>query len=145
MIMHISVHSPSKGLLGGVGFATNEAAQLLEWAGYDVIFIESVGVGQSEHTITQVCDILLMLMNPSGGDSLQGMKKGLLEYVDLICVTKCDGDLAAAAQRTKRDYAHAMEMYTTRSHSYGWMPKVLLSSVVEDVERFYDNLWGHII
>lgn len=137
--------TPSKGILGGIAETTNEVATLCNHAGYDVVLIESVGVGQSEHTVSQVSDILVMLIGPSNGDSIQGIKKGLLEFVDLICVTKCDGDLVPAHKRTLADYSHAMKAYTTRAHMYGWSTRVLGTSVVEDKERFMDNLWGHIL
>jgi LAO/AO transport system kinase len=137
--------SPSKGILGGIATNTSEVITLCEHAGYDIVFVETVGVGQSEHHVVQVCDMLLNLMNVSGGDELQGIKKGMMEVVDIVAITKADGDLYNAACRTKADYSTAMQMYTTRSYSYGWTPKVLLSSIKEDKERYMDSIWGAIL
>lgn len=137
--------SPSKGILGGIAQNTAEVITLCEHAQYDVIFVETVGVGQSEVHVSQVTDMLLMLMNISGGDELQGIKKGMMEMCDIMVVTKADGDLYNAACRTKADYSVAMQMYTTRSHSYGWQPKVLLSSIKEDKERYLDAVWGTVL
>ena len=87
--------SPSRGTLGGVAQDTAEAMVLCEAAGYDVILVETVGVGQSEVTVSDVVDMVVLLVAPGGGDELQGMKKGIVELAHLIVVNKADGDLAA--------------------------------------------------
>lgn len=92
--------SPSGGSLGGVARRTREIALVLEAAGYNKILIETVGVGQSETVVSQMVDIFLMLQLPNAGDELQGIKKGILELADIICVNKCDGDFEVAAKST---------------------------------------------
>ena len=137
--------TPSKGILGGIAQNTAEVITLLEHANYDIIFVETVGVGQSEVHVSQVTDMLLMLMNVSGGDELQGIKKGMMEMCDIMVVTKADGDLYNAAARTKADYSTALQMYTRSAASFGWSPRVLLSSIKEDKERYMDSIWGTIL
>jgi LAO/AO transport system kinase len=89
--------SPSQTQLGGVARRTREAVALCEAAGYDVILIETVGVGQSETLVSQMSDLFLLLLAPAGGDELQGVKRGIMETADLILVNKADGDLTAQA------------------------------------------------
>jgi LAO/AO transport system kinase len=93
--------SPSRTHLGGVARRTREAVMLCEAAGYDVVLIETVGVGQSETVVAEMSDIFVLLLAPAGGDELQGVKRGIMEIADLILVNKADGDLKPAAMRTR--------------------------------------------
>jgi hypothetical protein len=102
--------SPSSSQLGGVARRTREAVALCEAAGFDVVLIETVGVGQSETMVAQMCDLFVLLMAPAGGDELQGVKRGIMEMADLILVNKADGDLKATATRTVADYAGALRL-----------------------------------
>lgn len=106
--------SPSQTQLGGVARRTREAVALCEGAGFDVVLIETVGVGQSETMVAELCDIFVLLMAPAGGDELQGVKRGIMEMADLILVNKADGDLKAAALRTCADYAGALHLLRGR-------------------------------
>ena len=99
--------SPSQTHLGGVARRTREAVALCEGAGFDVVLIETVGVGQSETVVAQMSDLFLLLLAPAGGDELQGVKRGIMEMADLILVNKADGDLKPAAMRTRADYSLA--------------------------------------
>lgn len=107
--------SPSQAQMGGVARRTREAVALCEAAGYDVVLIETVGVGQSETVVAQISDVFVLLLAPAGGDELQGVKRGIMEMADLILVNKADGDLAAAAQRTRADYAGALHLLRRRA------------------------------
>ena len=106
--------SPSRSELGGVARRTREAVALCEAAGFDVVLIETVGVGQSETVVAALCDVFVLLMAPAGGDELQGVKRGIMEMADLILVNKADGDLKAAAMRTCGDYAGALRLLRHR-------------------------------
>ena len=106
--------SPSRLELGGVGRRTREAVTLCEAAGFDVVLIETVGVGQSETTVARLTDVFVLLQAPGGGDELQGVKRGIMEHADLILVNKCDGDLAGTAERTAADYAGALRFLRRR-------------------------------
>ena len=107
--------SPSQTQLGGVARRTREAAQLCEAAGYDVVLIETVGVGQSETTVAGMVDVFALLLAPAGGDELQGVKRGIMEIADIILVNKADGDLAQQATRTVADYAGALRLMRKRA------------------------------
>ena len=102
--------SPSDGHLGGVAKKTHESILCLEEAGYDIIFIETMGVGQAETAVYDMVDIFLVLLLPSGGDELQGIKKGIIELADLIIVNKADNDLKKAAEITQREYRNAIQI-----------------------------------
>ena len=118
--------SPSSGTLGGVAAKTREAMLLCEAAGFDVVLVETVGVGQSETAVCDMTDIFLALMLPGGGDELQGIKKGLIELADMIAINKADGDNVKRANRTAADYRGAMKILTPRSKH--WFPPVLTYS-----------------
>jgi LAO/AO transport system kinase len=107
--------SPSQSALGGVGRRTRETIRLVEAWGADVVLVETVGVGQSETMVAEMTDIFVLLLAPGGGDELQGVKRGIMEMADLILVNKADGDLAAAAGRTRADYAGALRLLRPRS------------------------------
>lgn len=98
----------SKGILGGIADRTGEVIRLVEAAGYDVVLVETVGVGQSEVEVASVTDLFMLLVAPAGGDDLQGIKRGVMELVDAVVVNKADGDLAALANHTASDYLHAL-------------------------------------
>ena len=121
--------SPSGGTLGGVARRTREAMLCVEAAGFDVVLVETVGVGQSETAVAGLTDMFLLLLAPGGGDDLQGIKKGIVELADLIVVNKADGDLAPAAERARRDYAAALQFL--RTPVGGWRPKVMKCSAMD--------------
>lgn len=102
--------SPSSGILGGVAPRTPEAIFLCEAAGYDVVLVETVGVGQSETTVATMTDLLILLLLPGGGDELQGLKRGIVERADIILVNKADGDLVTAALQTADEYRSATRL-----------------------------------
>ena len=118
--------SPSRGHLGGVTRTTNEAIVLCEAAGYDLILVETVGVGQSEYLVRDMVDCFCLLLPPAGGDELQGIKRGIVEQSDLIIVNKCDGDLVPAARRVAYEYMSALKYM--RPLSPIWRPTVKLCS-----------------
>jgi LAO/AO transport system kinase len=124
--------SPSQTQLGGVARRTREAVALCEAAGFDVVLIETVGVGQSETMVAQLCDLFLLLLAPAGGDELQGVKRGIMEMADLILVNKADGDLKAAALRTCADYAGALHLLRRRPQDPPGFPKAMTVSALED-------------
>lgn len=98
----------SSGILGGVAGRTGDVVRLVEAAGFDVVLVETVGVGQSEVAVASITDLFLLLVAPAGGDDLQGIKRGVMELVDAIVVNKADGDLEALAAHTAADYRHAL-------------------------------------
>lgn len=102
--------SPAGPMLGGVARRTREAVWLCEAAGFDLVVVETVGVGQSESAVADLADLCLLMIAPGGGDELQGIKKGIVEVADLLAVNKADGDLAPAAQRAASDYNHALRL-----------------------------------
>ncbi|KAK3740727.1 hypothetical protein RRG08_048970 [Elysia crispata] len=121
--------SPSCGTLGGVTRSTNEAIVLCEGAGYDVILVETIGVGQSEFAVADMVDMFCLLIPPAGGDELQGIKKGIVEVSDVVVVTKCDGDLLPAARRIQSEYISALKFMRPRSRV--WKPQVTQVSSLE--------------
>lgn len=120
--------SPSQSTLGGVARRTREAVALCEAAGFDLVLIETVGVGQSETLVAGMADLFVLLLAPAGGDELQGVKRGIMEMADLILVNKADGDLAAAAGRTCADYAGALRLLRRRPQDPDGFPKALTVS-----------------
>src|SRR4051812_18325391 len=120
--------SPTGGTLGGVARRTREALLLCEAAGFDVVLVETVGVGQSEVKVAAMVDLFLVLVAPGGGDELQGLKRGIMELADLVVVNKADGDLAATAAHTAADYAAALHL--VRPRLAGWEPRVLTCSAL---------------
>ena len=123
--------SPSSAALGGVARRTREAVSLCEAANFDVVLIETVGVGQSETMVAQMCDLFVLLLAPAGGDELQGVKRGIMEMADIILVNKADGDLKATATRTVADYAGALRLLRKRPYDPEDFPKALAVSAVE--------------
>jgi LAO/AO transport system kinase len=102
--------SPAGGTLGGVARRTREALLLAEAAGFDLVIVETVGVGQSETAVADLVDLFILLIAPAGGDELQGLKRGIVELADLLLVNKADGDLEAAARRAVADYRQALAL-----------------------------------
>lgn len=123
--------SPSQAQMGGVARRTREAVALCEAAGFDLVLIETVGVGQSETVVAELCDLFLLLLAPAGGDELQGVKRGIMEMADLILVNKADGDLKPAALRTMADYAGALRLLRRRPQDPEGFPKAICVSAVE--------------
>ena len=121
--------SPSGGTLGGVARRTHEVMVASEAAGFDVVLVETVGVGQSETAVVNLTDMFLLLIAPGGGDDLQGIKKGVVEMADLIAVNKADGDLLAAAERAQQDYSSALQLL--RQQPGAWQPRVMACSAME--------------
>ena len=132
--------SPSSGSLGGVTRTTRETMTVVEAAGFDVVLVETVGVGQSETAVADMVDFFLVMMLPGAGDELQGIKKGVLELADALVVNKADGGNEIAAQRAVRDYRAALSM--TASTSLNWTPPVLAVSAIEGTGL--DQVWNHI-
>ncbi len=120
--------SPSQTHLGGVARRTREAAAICEAAGFDVILIETVGVGQSETTVAGMSDLFVLLLAPAGGDELQGVKRGIMEMADLILVNKADGALKDEATRTCADYAGALRLLRPRERDAPGFPRAMLVS-----------------
>ena len=123
--------SPSRSELGGVARRTREAVALCEAAGFDVVIVETVGVGQSETMVAGMSDLFLLLLAPAGGDELQGVKRGIMEIADLILVNKADGDLKPAAMRTCADYAGALRLLRRRPQDPPGFPKAMTVSASE--------------
>ena len=123
--------SPSQTQLGGVARRSREAVALCEAAGFDVVLIETVGVGQSETVVAQMADLFVLLLAPAGGDELQGVKRGIMEMADLILVNKADGELKAQATRTCADYAGALRLLRKRPQDPEGFPKALTISALE--------------
>ncbi len=120
--------SPSGGSLGGVAHRTREAGLVCEAAGFDVVIVETVGVGQSEVTVRSMVDFFLVLLQPGAGDALQGIKRGVLELADGLVVNKADGDQKRLAERTRGEHAQALELL--RPASAAWSPRVLAASAL---------------
>ncbi len=135
--------SPTAGTLGGVARATTQAMIVLEAAGYDVVLVETVGVGQSEVTVAGMVDTFLFLTIARTGDQLQGIKKGILEIADVIAVNKADGDRAAEARSAAKELAGALRL--VHSSSGGWVPPVLTCSGLEgtDVDQVWERVLAH--
>lgn len=134
--------SPSQRTLGGVGRRTRDAAEICEAAGFDLILIETVGVGQSETMVAEMTDVFVLLLAPAGGDELQGVKRGIMEIADLVIVNKADGDLAATATRTAADYAGALRMMRKRAGDPEDFPKAITVSALENKD--VDGAWAEI-
>jgi LAO/AO transport system kinase len=129
--------SPSAGALGGVALRTRETMLLCEAAGYDVILVETVGVGQSEYDVASMVDFFLVLMLPNAGDDLQGIKRGIMELADGLVINKCDGDNQKAAEQTKVHYQNAFHLL---KHSSFWTPRILTCSALENKD--IDSVWA---
>jgi LAO/AO transport system kinase len=133
--------SPTAGTLGGVAKATREAMVVAEAAGFDVILVETVGVGQSETTVAEMVDSFLFLTLARTGDQLQGIKKGILELADVIAVNKADGSFELDARKAARELAGALRML--RAADSAWTTPVLTCSAREGID--IDTVWQHLI
>ncbi|WP_044560927.1 methylmalonyl Co-A mutase-associated GTPase MeaB, partial [Azospirillum sp. B4] len=132
--------SPAGSTLGGVARRTREAMLLCEAAGFDVIVVETVGVGQSETAVADMVDLFLLLLLPAGGDELQGLKKGIVELADLVVVNKADGDLVAQARHAVAEYRHALALL--RPAVPDWTVPVLSCSAL--TTQGVDGVWDTI-
>jgi LAO/AO transport system kinase len=130
--------SPSSGSLGGVARRTREAILVCEAAGYDVVLVETVGVGQSEFAVASMVDFFLLLMLAGAGDELQGIKKGILELADALAINKADGDNVARAERAAAEYVSALRLLRPTSES--WHPPVLTVSALQ--AKGMDRIWA---
>ena len=133
--------SPTAGTLGGVAKATRETMVVMEAAGYDVVIVETVGVGQSETTVAQMVDSFLFLTLARTGDSLQGIKRGILEIADVIAVNKADGPHAREAKRAARELEQALAML--RGERETWKVPVLTCSAAE--RTGLDDVWSALV
>jgi LAO/AO transport system kinase len=133
--------SPSSGWLGGVTRSTREAIVVVEAAGYDVVIVETVGTGQSESAVADMVDTFVLLTVPGTGDSLQGIKRGVLELADVVAVNKADGDRAGEAARVARELADALRLFDAPSSA--WTPPVLVCSGLEGTGL--PELWEGIV
>ena len=124
--------SPSQTHLGGVARRTRDAVALCEAAGFDLVLIETVGVGQSETVVAEMSDLFILLLAPAGGDELQGVKRGIMEMADMILINKADGDLKPVAMRTCADYAGALRLMRKRPYDPADFPKALMVSALEE-------------
>ncbi|MGZ5823357.1 MAG: methylmalonyl Co-A mutase-associated GTPase MeaB [Hyphomicrobium sp.] len=132
--------SPTSGTLGGVTRKTRETMELCEAAGFDVIIVETVGVGQSEVAVADMVDFFLVLLLAGGGDDLQGIKKGIIEIADMIAINKADGDNVIRAERAAAEYRAALQILTPQSAT--WSPPVLTVSGRDN--GGLDTLWAKI-
>src|SRR5690606_32717823 len=135
--------SPTIGTLGGVAARTRESMLVCEAAGFDVVLVETVGVGQSETVVAEMTDTFVALMLPGAGDELQGIKRGLMELADVIAVNKADGELREAAERAARQLRIALRLMHSRTAA--WRPPVLTCSGVtgEGVGEVWDAVLAH--
>ncbi len=135
--------SPAGSSLGGVARRSRESLLLCEAAGFDVIFVETVGVGQSETTVAEMTDLFLLLLLPGAGDELQGIKRGIMELADIVLINKADGDMVSAAQHAANEFRHALNLLHPRTA--GWQVPVNICSATtgegitdawSEIERF---------
>lgn len=132
--------TPSKGTLGGTARYTREAIMILEAAGFDLIIVETVGVGQSEVAVADLVDMFLLLLSPGGGDELQGIKRGIMELADLVVINKADGDFINAAKIAEADCKNALHLMKAKNPD--WTVDVISVSALES--RGLDGVWDKI-
>ncbi|MFW5930957.1 MAG: methylmalonyl Co-A mutase-associated GTPase MeaB [Desulfosalsimonas sp.] len=135
--------SPSGGSLGGVARKTRETIFVLEAAGYDVVIVETVGVGQSEFTVASMVDFFLVLLLAGAGDELQGIKRGIIELADAVAVNKADGDNVERAKKARKDYENALHLMGAGSDF--WRPPVMTCSALEmtGIEEIWETVLKH--
>ncbi len=133
--------SPSRGVLGGVADATREVLLLCEAAGFGIVVVETVGVGQSETAVADITDLFLLLVAPGGGDDLQGIKRGVMELADIVVVNKADGPYLATASHTAADYRAALHL--VRPKREGVETAVLLCSALRGTG--ISEIWDHVV
>jgi LAO/AO transport system kinase len=136
--------SPAGGSLGGVARKTRESILVCEAAGFDIVLVETVGVGQSETTVADMVDFFLLLKLAGAGDELQGIKRGILELADLIAINKADGDNLAQAERARIEFERALHILRPATDTQ-WMPRVVTSSAVtgDGLDEIYDLIVEH--
>jgi len=132
--------SPNAGSLGGVARKTRESILLCEAAGYEIIIVETVGVGQSETAVNSMVDFFLLLMLAGAGDELQGIKRGIMEMADALSITKADGDNLIKSKTAVGDYKHAIHLFPAKKNN--WIPKVLTCSAIENTG--VQEIWNTI-
>lgn len=132
--------SPNAGSLGGVARKTRESILLCEAAGYEIIIVETVGVGQSETAVNSMVDFFLLLMLAGAGDELQGIKRGIMEMADALSITKADGDNLIKSKTAVGDYKHAIHLFPAKKNN--WIPKVLTCSALENTG--VQEIWNTI-
>lgn len=142
--------SPAGETLGGVARKTRETMLLCETAGFDTIFIETVGVGQSEIAVHAMVDCFLLLLMPGGGDELQGIKRGIMEMADIVCINKTDGENLTLARAAKKEFQNALHLFPKKVSA--WTPPVLLCSslhktgiaeVWQQISTYFDYVQGN--
>ena len=131
--------SPSSGILGGVARKTRETVLICEAAGYDIVIVETVGVGQSETLVASMVDFFLLLMLPNAGDELQGIKNGIIELADLVVINKSDGEQESLAKTAQAEYRKALHFLSSKKTS--WTPQILRCSALE--KRGMDTVWKY--
>ena len=136
--------SPSSGSLGGVARKTRESILICEAAGFDMVLVETVGVGQSEITVADMADFFLVLKLAGAGDELQGIKRGILELADLIAINTADGDNRPAAERARAEFERALHILRPADQGQ-WMPKVVVSSALtgDGLDKIHDLIVEH--
>ena len=136
--------SPNAGSLGGVARKTRESILLCEAAGYDVIIVETVGVGQSETAVHSMVDFFLLLLLAGAGDELQGIKRGIMEMADTLCITKADGDNINKSKSAVGDYKRAIHLFPAKTNN--WIPKVLTCSAYENtgIEEIWESIHSFV-
>lgn len=132
--------SPTSGCLGGVTRSTQESIALCECAGYDIVIVETVGVGQSEFHVSQMVDMFALIVSPGGGDELQALKKGIVELADLIIVNKADGELISSARLIQSEYISALKFVKHRFKN--WKPSV--QCVSSKTKKGIESLWDEM-
>jgi LAO/AO transport system kinase len=132
--------SPSGGTLGGVANKTRESIILCEAAGFDIILIETVGVGQSETSVSNLVDFFLLLMLAGAGDELQGIKRGIMELADVLIITKADGDNTVKVKNAAMEYKRSLHLFPAMEN--GWTPQVSTCSALEN--KGIDKVWNTI-
>jgi len=135
--------SPTGGSLGGVARKTRESILLCEAGGFDVVLVETVGVGQSETMVAEMVDLFLVLELTGAGDELQGIKRGILELADIIAINKADGDNLARAERARAELERALQILRPSSRDGGWTPRTVLASSVTGLGL--DEIWQLIV
>ncbi|MCB1763532.1 MAG: methylmalonyl Co-A mutase-associated GTPase MeaB, partial [Gammaproteobacteria bacterium] len=135
--------SPAGRTLGGVARRTRETMLLCEAAGFDVVFVETVGVGQSETAVADMTDLFLLLLLPGGGDDLQGIKRGIMELADMVLVNKADGELAAAARHSAADYRSALTLIHPRTSGWKVPVKTCSAALGEGLEEAWELILAY--
>ncbi|MBE50135.1 MAG: methylmalonyl Co-A mutase-associated GTPase MeaB [Flavobacteriales bacterium] len=135
--------SPSKGILGGIAQFTRDSVILCEAAGFDIIIIETVGVGQSETKVNNIVDFFLLLILSGAGDGLQGIKRGIIELADLITITKTDGNNIDKAKEAKQEYIQALQLFPLKDN--GWKPIVTTCSAIknEGIKKISEKIYSY--